>query len=66
MIETSGHLPECPKNLDVPGDCACEPLRACEQRVRAEYDEWKATLDGIEFGAERSWDYALDALKEKP
>ena len=26
--------------------------------------EYEAMLDGIEFGAERSWDYALDAAHD--
>lgn len=41
--------------------CDCDRIKRAEDRVRAEADEYGAMLGGIEFGAERSWDYALDA-----
>ena len=41
--------------------CDCDRIKRAEDRVRGEHDEYRAMLGGIEFGAERSWDYALDA-----
>lgn len=43
MIETSGHLPECPwADRGYAFPCICDRLRACEQRVRQ--DERAAAL----------------------
>lgn len=58
------HLPECGKPAPFRAGCICDRLRANEMRIRSEYDEYKAMLGGIEYGAERSWDYALDAARE--
>lgn len=44
--------------------CDCDRIKRAEDRVRAEHDEYRAMLGGIDFGAERSWDYALDAARE--
>lgn len=44
--------------------CDCDRIKRAEDRVRAEHDEYRAMLGGIEFGAERSWDYALDAARQ--
>ena len=44
--------------------CICDRIKRAEDRVRSEHDEYGAMLGGIEFGAERSWDYALDAARE--
>ena len=57
------HLPECPKNWSVPGDCACDLLRACEQRVRQEIDREAFVLDeGDPF--RQAYRKGLDAARE--
>ena len=45
-------------------ECICERIKRAEDRVRTENNEYRAMLGGIEFGAERSWDYALDAARD--
>jgi len=57
MIETSGHLPECPwvPSLDDYEACICDRLRACEQRVMAQF------VDGVD---EVSYRRGLDAARE--
>ena len=50
-----------------PGACiasSSERIKRAEDRVRTENNEYRAMLGGIEFGAERSWDYALDAARD--
>ena len=76
------HLPECPRS-SIPdkyadaaakigihaGDCICEPLRACEQRVRREDDDYayvaaQAEADGRRHGWNEALDAALEAVAE--
>lgn len=74
------HLPECPirqhadSNWDCPtycdGDCKtatciCSALRACEQRVRLEDDDYAHVAAQAEAeGRRRGWNEALDAARE--
>mgnify|MGYP007090097874 CR=1 FL=1 len=65
------HLPECPRS-SIPdkyadaaakigihaGDCICEPLRACEQRVRREDDDYAYVAAQAEAdGRRRDWNF---------
>lgn len=71
----SDHLPECADAPDVPMEilmskCDCAALRACEQRVRGDWEPWcnevsydagvQAARDAV--AALRLDDYAADAL----
>lgn len=52
VINEQRHLPECPSD----GDCICNALRSCEQRVRRE--EWMAS--GIyAMGRDDAYDAAI-------
>ena len=73
MIETSGHLPECPCAntsahpegclcCEVSSPCICDRLRACEQRV-LEDDVLAAAYHG-EKGYEVGYQKGLDAARE--
>ena len=69
-----GHLPECPTTTDphglddgyaCPCECQCEILRACEQRVRMEDDDYAYVAAQAEAdGRWRGWVEALDAARE--
>ena len=70
----SDHLPECPTTTDphglddgyaCPCECQCEILRACEQRVRMEDDDYAYVAAQAEAdGRWRGWTEALDAARE--
>ena len=63
----SDHLPECPKNWSVPGDCACELLRACEQRVLESAEQYiKAHMEGKRVGFSLGVQAARDAVEALP
>ena len=68
MTETSGHLPECLNDDDtygLRGLCICDELRACEQRVRMEDDDYAYVAAQAEAdGRRRGWVEALDAARE--
>lgn len=62
------HLPEC-RAHDIPGwtvgDCICAELRACEQRVRMEDDDYAYVAAQADAdGRWRGWGEALDAARE--
>ena len=73
-----GHLPECPQITGKPDwyccedcdpgvwdDCICDRLRACEQRVRMEDDDYAYVAAQAEAdGRWRGWTEALDAARE--
>ena len=74
----SDHLPECPRRV-IPdryaekaraigvyaGDCICSALRACEQRVRMEDDDYSYVAVQAEAdGRRRGWNKALYAAQE--
>lgn len=63
MIETSGHLPECPCVDGITpmyrGDCICDLLQACEQRVENRFHFYtgpevyaKGYADGLDAAQE--------------
>lgn len=67
------HLPECPvmNGAVCPHDprcncqCMCKMLRACEQRVRLEDDDYAYVAAQAETdGRRRGWNEALDAARE--
>ena len=64
------HLPECSKSIipDFYNErwvCICAPLRACEQRVRMEDDDYAYVAAQAEAdGRRRGWVEALDAARE--
>ena len=73
------HLPECPAPLcdyfdpkgkcmgyeDCEHLCCCAALRACEQRVRMEDDDYAYVSAQAEAdGRRRGWSEALDAARE--
>ncbi len=76
----SDHLPECPLASDCKHDyydeppiqcancgeeCFCDRLRACEQRVRLENDDYAYVAAQAEAdGRRRGWNEALDAARE--
>ena len=62
MIETSGHLPECPWADGYAFLCICDRLRACEKRVTDEI--WGAIHEGSQYksGFEGGLDAARDAV----
>ena len=71
------HLPECPQLTEKPDwyccedcdpgvwdDCICDRLRACEQRVRMEDDDYAYVAAQAEAdGRRRGWADALDAAR---
>lgn len=67
----SKHLPEC-EALDLLdkwsekfGLCICAALRACEQRVRMEDDDYAYVAAQAEAdGRRRGWNEALDAAQD--
>lgn len=64
----SEHLPECFYYMDDFGNgerCICDRLRACEQRVRMEDDDYAYVSAQAEAGGRRrGWVEALDAARE--
>jgi len=69
------HLPECiyaPEKFDTEQNivwgskpCICDALRACEQRVRLEDDDYSYVAAQAEaYGRRRGWNEALDAARE--
>ena len=71
----SDHLPECiyaPRNVDPKKGiewggqpCICPALRACEQRVRMEDDDYAYVSAQAEAGGRmRGWSEALNAARE--
>ena len=64
------HLPECPHSNSrtvtfYGGYCVCPLLRACEQRVRLEDDDYAYVAAQAEAdGRRRGWSEALDAARE--
>jgi len=81
MNDIYDHAPECdvaiwleraietdaPRWLGVPDDvaCQCQKLRACEQRVRMEDDDYAYVAAQAEAdGRRRGWNEALDAARE--
>lgn len=71
----SSHLPECDCYGRNHGECAlcngecvlciCDRLRACEQRVREENDDYAYVATQAEAdGRRRGWNEALDAARE--
>lgn len=60
------HLPECPdQHSSHDGTCICDRLRACEQRVRLEDDDYAYVAAQAEAdGRRRGWNEALDAARE--
>lgn len=65
----SNHLPECECYGKNHGECAlciCDRLRACEQRVRMEDDDYAYVAAQAEAdGRWRGWADALDAARER-
>ena len=71
-----GHLPECPVPEmqaghgplhpdDAQANCICDRLRACEQRVRMEDDDYAYVSAQAEAdGRRRGWVEALDAARD--
>ena len=69
------HLPECwcaarcPKYVGATcpcRDCICDELRACEQRVRLEDDDYAyVTAQAEAEGRMRGWNEALDTARER-
>ena len=58
------HLPECYKEGST-DSCICPELRACEQRVRREDDDYAYVAAQAEAdGRRRGWSEALDAARE--
>jgi hypothetical protein len=70
----SDHLPECPCNearyqrMEAPMYgllCICDRLRACEQRVRMEDDDYAYVATQAEAGGRRrGWNDALDEARD--
>ena len=74
----TNHLPECPTEVvyDITSSplvmtiydelhCICDRLRACEQRVRMEDDDYAYVAAQAEAdGRWRGWTEALDAARE--
>ena len=64
------HLPECHTSMipDFHNErwiCICDQLRACEQRVRLEDDDYSYVAAQAEaYGRRRGWNEALDAARE--
>ena len=60
------HLPECPwADRGYAFPCICDRLRACEQRVRMEDDDYAYVAAQAEAdGRWRGWVEALDAARE--
>lgn len=57
------HLPEC--GVTAYPICICDRLRACEQRVRTEDDDYAYIAAQAEAeGRMRGWNEALDAARE--